>query len=99
MFRNTLNNCGIRHLEYGTKRTQQNTRKRGINMLISIMSQFGRNLETESKVCLSNIESAVPVMYIYDFQTYNNFDEKMTFVFCPFKQSKVFMPQRTFIVL
>ena len=50
VFRNTLNNCGIRHLEYGTKRVQANTRKRGINMLINIMSRFGRNLETESKV-------------------------------------------------
>ncbi len=48
--RNALNNCGIRHVEYGTKRVQQNTRKRGINMLINIMSRFGRNLETESKV-------------------------------------------------
>ncbi len=37
-------------MEYGTKRVQQNTRKRGINMLINIMSRFGRNLETESKV-------------------------------------------------
>jgi hypothetical protein len=37
-------------VEYGTKRVQQNTRKRGINMLINIMSRFGRNLETESKV-------------------------------------------------
>lgn len=49
--RNTLSNCGIRQPEYGDKRVHhQNTRKRGINMLINIMSRFGKNMEVESKV-------------------------------------------------
>lgn len=49
--RNTLSNCGIRQPEYGDKKIHlANSRKRGINMLISIMSKFGRNSETESKV-------------------------------------------------
>ena len=49
--RNTLSNCGIRQPEYGDKKIHyQNSRKRGINMLISIMSKFGRKRETESKV-------------------------------------------------
>ena len=39
--RNTLSNCGIRQPEYGDKKIHyQNTRKRGINMLINIMSRF-----------------------------------------------------------
>jgi len=49
--RNTLSNCGIRQPEYGDKKIHyQNTRKRGINMLINIMSRFGKKIETESKV-------------------------------------------------
>ena len=49
--RNTLSNCGIRQPEYGDKKIHyQNSRKRGINMLISIMSKFGKKMETESKV-------------------------------------------------
>jgi len=49
--RNTLSNCGIRQPEYGDKKIHfQNTRKRGINMLINIMSRFGKTNETESKV-------------------------------------------------
>jgi len=49
--RNTLSNCGIRQPEYGDKKVHyQNTRKRGINMLINIMSRFGKNMEVESKV-------------------------------------------------
>ena len=49
--RNTLSNCGIRQPHYGDKRAQYvGNRKRGINMLISIMSRFGKNEETESKV-------------------------------------------------
>merc|ERR1719445_511672 len=49
--RNTLSNCGIRQPEYGDKKIHyQNTRKRGINMLIAIMSRFGKKRETESKV-------------------------------------------------
>ena len=49
--RNTLSNCGIRQPEYGDKKIHyQNSRKRGINMLIAIMSRFGKKRETESKV-------------------------------------------------
>ncbi|XP_050736665.1 ribonuclease 3-like [Eriocheir sinensis] len=49
--RNSLTNCGIRQPEYGDRRIHyMNTRKRGINTLINIMSRFGRNLETESKI-------------------------------------------------
>ena len=49
--RNTLSNCGIRQPQYGDKKIHyQNTRKRGINMLINIMSRFGKKIETESKV-------------------------------------------------
>ena len=49
--RNALSHCGIRQIEFGDKRvhTAEN-RKRGINMLISIMSKFGKDKETESKV-------------------------------------------------
>ena len=40
--RNTLSNCGIRQPEYGDKKIHvQNTRKRGINVLINIMSRSG----------------------------------------------------------
>lgn len=49
--RNSLTNCGIRQPEYGDRRIHyMNTRKRGINTLINIMSRFGHNLETESKI-------------------------------------------------
>lgn len=49
--RNTLSNCGIRQPEYGDRRVHSaSNRKRGINMLISIMSRFGKEAETESKV-------------------------------------------------
>lgn len=49
--RTTLSNCGIRQPEYGDKKVLfANNRKRGINMLINIMSRFGKNQETESKV-------------------------------------------------
>ena len=49
--RNALSHCGIRQVEYGDKKVHTaGTRKRGINMLISIMSKFGRQKETESKV-------------------------------------------------
>ena len=49
--RNTLSNCGIRQPEYGDRRVHSaSNRKRGINMLINIMSRFGKKDETESKV-------------------------------------------------
>lgn len=49
--RNTLTNCGLRFLEYGDRRVHfMNTRKRGINMLINIMSRFGYNEETVSNI-------------------------------------------------
>ncbi|XP_060525203.1 ribonuclease 3 [Cylas formicarius] len=49
--RNSLTNCGIRQPEYGDRRIHyMNTRKRGINTLINIMSRFGRQQETESNI-------------------------------------------------
>ena len=49
--RNTLSNCGIRQPEYGDKKVHSvNSRKRGINTLINIMSKMGRKDVTESKV-------------------------------------------------
>ena len=49
--RNTLSHCSVRQPEYGDKKIHYaNNRKRGINMLISIMSRFGKVEETESKV-------------------------------------------------
>ncbi|CAB3375284.1 Hypothetical predicted protein [Cloeon dipterum] len=49
--RNSLTNCGIRQPEYGDRRIHyQNTRKRGIKTLISIMSLPGRKAETESNI-------------------------------------------------
>ncbi|XP_014259124.1 ribonuclease 3 [Cimex lectularius] len=49
--RNSLTNCGIRQPEYGDRRIHyMNTRKRGINTLINIMSRFGKNRETESNI-------------------------------------------------
>ncbi len=49
--RNALSNCGIRQPEYGDKKVHfSSSRKRGINVLINIMSRFGRRFETESHV-------------------------------------------------
>ena len=49
--RNYLTNCGIRQPEYGDRRIHYlNTRKRGINTLINIMSRLGKKQETESKI-------------------------------------------------
>lgn len=49
--RNSLTNCGIRQPEYGDKKIHYlNTRKRGINTLISIMSRFGKEHETDSNI-------------------------------------------------
>ncbi|KAF4526532.1 hypothetical protein B566_EDAN005899 [Ephemera danica] len=49
--RNSLTNCGIRQPEYGDRRIHYlNTRKRGINTLINIMSRFGKKCETESNI-------------------------------------------------
>jgi len=49
--RNSLTNCGIRQPEYGDRRIHyMNTRKRGINTLINIMSRFGAKMETESSI-------------------------------------------------
>lgn len=49
--RNALTNCGIRQPQYGDRRVHfMNTRKRGINMLINIMSRFGCSEETASNI-------------------------------------------------
>ncbi|XP_058450699.1 ribonuclease 3 [Malaya genurostris] len=49
--RNSLTNCGIRQPEYGDRKIHfMNTRKRGINTLISIMSRFGKEFETDSNI-------------------------------------------------
>lgn len=49
--RNSLTNCGIRQPEYGDKKIHyMNTRKRGINTLISIMSRFGKESDTDSNI-------------------------------------------------
>ncbi|KAK0171886.1 hypothetical protein PV328_005279 [Microctonus aethiopoides] len=49
--RNSLTNCGISQPEYGDRRIHyMNTRKRGINTLINIMSRFGARRETESSI-------------------------------------------------
>lgn len=49
--RNSLTNCGIRQPEYGDRKIHYlNTRKRGINTLINIMSRFGRENETDSSI-------------------------------------------------
>lgn len=49
--RNALTNCGIRQPEYGDRRIHyMNTRKRGINTLINIMSRFGKKSEMESNI-------------------------------------------------
>lgn len=49
--RNSLTNCGIRQPEYGDRKIHyMNTRKRGINTLINIMSRFGKERETDSNI-------------------------------------------------
>lgn len=49
--RNSLTNCGIRQPEYGDRKIHyMNTRKRGINTLINIMSRFGKKYETDSNI-------------------------------------------------
>ncbi|KAG8194728.1 hypothetical protein JTE90_026377 [Oedothorax gibbosus] len=49
--RNSLTNCGLRQPEYGDRRIHyMNTRKRGINTLINIMSRFGREEESTSRI-------------------------------------------------
>ncbi|XP_076455458.1 ribonuclease 3-like [Babylonia areolata] len=49
--RNSLTNCGLRQVEYGDHRVYyQNTRKRGINILVDIMSRLGRKEEVVSEV-------------------------------------------------
>ncbi|KAL8611810.1 hypothetical protein ACOMHN_053531 [Nucella lapillus] len=49
--RNSLTNCGLRQVEYGDRRIYyQNTRKRGINILVDIMSRMGRKEETPSDI-------------------------------------------------
>lgn len=49
--RNSLTNCGIRQPEYGDRKIHyMNTRKRGINTLVSIMSKFGKDHETVSNI-------------------------------------------------
>lgn len=47
--RNSLTNCGMRQVEYGDRRIHyQNTRKRGICILVDIMSRLGKQEETTS---------------------------------------------------
>ncbi|BES89263.1 ribonuclease III [Nesidiocoris tenuis] len=49
--RNSLTNCSIRQPLYGDRKIHYlNTRKRGINTLINIMSRFGKKYETESNI-------------------------------------------------
>lgn len=49
--RNSLTNCGIRQPEYGDRKIHyMNSRKRGINTLINIMSRFGKENETDSNI-------------------------------------------------
>nr|AFX89030.1 drosha [Mayetiola destructor] len=49
--RNSLTNCGVRQPEYGDRKIHYlNTRKRGINTLINIMSRFGKEDETDSNI-------------------------------------------------
>ena len=64
--RNAISNCGIRRPEYGDKRIHTMTsRKRGINMLINIMSRFGKDKETESKVSLGVRKSLIITLFLY----------------------------------
>ena len=47
--RNSLTNCGMRQVDYGDRRIHyQNTRKRGICILVDIMSRMGKQEETAS---------------------------------------------------
>ncbi|KAH9500714.1 hypothetical protein Btru_076335 [Bulinus truncatus] len=49
--RNSLTNCGMRQVEYGDRRIHyQNTRKRGICILVDIMSRLGKQEETVSEI-------------------------------------------------
>ncbi|XP_054713969.1 ribonuclease 3-like [Uloborus diversus] len=49
--RNSLTNCGLRQPQYGDRRIHyKNTRKRGINTLINIMSRFGSQKESASYI-------------------------------------------------
>ncbi|XP_037086681.1 ribonuclease 3-like [Pollicipes pollicipes] len=49
--RNSLSNCGIRQPEYGDRCINYTaSRKRGLNILINIMSQFGKKEATESRI-------------------------------------------------
>ncbi|XP_071034189.1 ribonuclease 3 isoform X1 [Parasteatoda tepidariorum] len=49
--RNSLTNCGLRQPQYGDRRIHyMNTRKRGINTLINIMSRFGCQKESASSI-------------------------------------------------
>ncbi|CAL1280571.1 unnamed protein product [Larinioides sclopetarius] len=49
--RNSLTNCGLRQPQYGDRRIHyMNTRKRGINTLINIMSRFGNQQESTSSI-------------------------------------------------
>ncbi|XP_041368618.1 ribonuclease 3-like isoform X2 [Gigantopelta aegis] len=49
--RNSLTNCGMRQVEYGDRKIHfVHTRKRGINILMDIMSRQGRKEETASKI-------------------------------------------------
>lgn len=49
--RNSLTNCGSRQVEYGDRKIHYvHTRKRGINILIDIMSRMGHKEETSSEI-------------------------------------------------
>lgn len=48
--RNSLNNLGFRQPKYGDNKLNSQTRKRGINTLINIMSRFGCQEETVSNI-------------------------------------------------
>ncbi|ESP05057.1 hypothetical protein LOTGIDRAFT_230088 [Lottia gigantea] len=49
--RNTLANAGRRQVEYGSRKVlMQNTRKRGLNILIDIMSRMGKSEESLSDI-------------------------------------------------
>lgn len=77
--RNTLTNCGIRQPEYGDRRIHyMNTRKRGINTLINIMSRFGKKSEMESNIMhnerLEFLGDAV-VEFVSSIHLFNMFPE------------------------
>ncbi|XP_052221459.1 ribonuclease 3-like isoform X2 [Dreissena polymorpha] len=49
--RNALSNCGARQIEFGDSTVHfQHTRKRGLNMLMRIMSRFGKKEEVKSDI-------------------------------------------------